>query len=153
MLVQNYPTIFEGIGKLNNAEVILHIDMSITPVAQSTCRIPFHMRQQVEKGFINLEKQGIIEKVEGPTPWVSPLVIIPKRNGEVRICVDMGRANKAINHERYPSLTIDDIIHYLNRATKLNKLNLRHGYHQIPLVPERRYITTPVTHQGLCRYA
>ena len=41
------------------------------------------------KELINLEEQGIIEKVEGPTPWVSPLVIIPKRNGDVRLCNDM----------------------------------------------------------------
>lgn len=36
----------------------------------------------------------IIEKVDGPTDWVSPSVPVPKRNGELRICVDMRRANK-----------------------------------------------------------
>ena len=48
MLVQRYPTIFDGIGKLKNSEVKLHTGTSITPVAQATRRIPLHMRQQVE---------------------------------------------------------------------------------------------------------
>ena len=57
MLVQIYPTLFDGIGKLKNVEVALHIDTSTTPVAQATRRIPFHMKQKVEKELIILEKQ------------------------------------------------------------------------------------------------
>ena len=38
----------------------------------------------------------IIEPVEGPTPWVSPVVVVPKQNDEIRLCVDMRRANEAI---------------------------------------------------------
>ena len=72
---------------------------NICPVTQPARRIPFHMRKQVEDELNNLEQQGIIEKVEGPTPWVSPLVIIPKKNGGVRVCVDMRMANAAIKRE------------------------------------------------------
>ena len=104
------------------------------------------------KELINLEEQGIIEKVEGPTPWVSPLVIIPKKNGEVHLCTDMRRASKAINRERHPSRTVDDLVHNLNGATVFTKLDLRQGYHQVPLSPESRYITTFTTHKGLRRY-
>ena len=138
MLVQKYPKLFEGIGKLKNAEITLHIDESVPPVAQATRRIPFHIRKAVAKELINLEEQGIIEKVEGPTPWVSPVVIIPKKNGEVRLCFDMRRANKAINRERHPSPTVDDLGHNLNGATVFTKLDLRQGYHQVPLSPESR---------------
>ena len=148
MLLQNYPELFEGIGKLKNAEVTLHIDESVPPVAQATRRISFHMRKAVAKELINLEEQGIIEKVEGPTPWVSPLVIIPKKNGEVRLCIDTRRANKAINCERHSSPTVDDLIYNLNEATIFTKLDLRQGYHQVPLSPESRYITTFTTHKG-----
>ena len=104
------------------------------------------------KELINLEEQGIIENIEGPTPWVSPLVIIPKKNGEVRLCIDMRRAKKAINREIHPSPTVDDLVHNLNRATVFTKLDLRQGYHQVPLSPESRYITTFTTHKGLRRY-
>ena len=87
------------------------------------------------KELINLEEQGIVEKVEVPTPWVSPLVIIPKKNGEVRLCIDMRRANKAINRERHPGPTVDDLVHNLNGATVFtkwicDKVIIKYLYHQ-----------------------
>ena len=51
------------------------------------------MRKQVATKLEKLEKQG---KVNGPTPWVSPLVIIPKKNGDIRLCVDMQIPNMAL---------------------------------------------------------
>ena len=82
-----------------------------------------------------------------------PLVITPKKSGDVRICVDMRMANRAINREHHPTPTIDDLIHTLNGATVFSKLDLRAGYHQLTLAPESRYITTFATHKGLCQYA
>ena len=61
-------------------------------------------------------------------------------------------ANQAITRERHPLPTVDDLIHTLNGATVFSKLDLRSGYHQVPLAPESRYITTFATHQGLWRY-
>ena len=151
-LTEQYVEVFEGVGKLKDYEVMLHIDESVTPVAQPARRIPFHMRKQVEIELERLEKQDIIEKVDGPTPWISPLVIIPKRNGEVRLCIDMRMANRAILRERHPSPTVDDLMHSLNGATVFSKLDLRSGYHQLSLASESRYITTFATHKGLRRY-
>ena len=152
-LVQQFPNLFQGIGKLKDANVRLHVDPSVQPVAQRARRIPFHLKKKVERELEKLEQHGIIEKVEGPTPWVSPLVAIPKKNGDVRLCVNMRMANKAIKREQHPSPTIDDLIHTLNGATVFSKLDLRSGYHQLPLAPESRYITTFATHKGLRRYA
>ena len=71
-LCHQYSGIFNGIGKLKGVEVKLHIDQSVPPpVAQRARRIPFHMRKKVAKELDQLEQQGIIEKVDGPTPWVS----------------------------------------------------------------------------------
>ena len=151
-LPTKYPSLFQGIGKIKGVEVKLHIDETITPIAQQPRRIPFHIRKKVETELTNLEEKGIIERVYGPTPWVSPLVITPKKNGEVRICVDMRAANQAITRERHPLPTVDDLIHTLNGATVFSKLDLRAGYHQVPLAQESRYITTFATHQGLWRY-
>ena len=57
------------------------------------------MRGDVEKELERLETLDIIERVEGPTPWISPIVVGPRKSGEVRICVDMGDANKAVKRE------------------------------------------------------
>ena len=151
-LSRQYPSLFEGIGKLKGIKAQLHVDTKVTPVAQKARRIPFHLRKKVERELKILKEQHIIERVDGPTPWVPPLVLIPKKNGAVRICVDMRRANKAITRECYPTPTVDDLIHTLNGATVFSKLDLRSGYHQIMLASQSRYITTFATHQGLRRY-
>ncbi|CAB4013461.1 Retrovirus-related Pol poly [Paramuricea clavata] len=149
---KKFPHLFHGIGKLHNFEAKLHIDSSVPPVAQPARRIPFYLRRKVSAALKQLEKDDIIEKVEGPTPWISPLVVIPKNDGTVRLCVDMRRANCAIQRERHPCPTVDDLIHAMNGAKVFSKLDLRSGYHQLLLAEESRYITTFVTHKGLRRY-
>ena len=84
---------------------------------------------------MELEQQKIIAKGEGLTPFVSPLVIVSKKDGDERLCVDMRMANKAIRRERHPTLTIDDLIHSMNGARVFSKLDLRSGYHQLTLAP------------------
>ena len=65
----------------------------------------------------------------------------------------MRMANKAIDCERHPTPTVDDLIHTLNGATVFSKLDLRAGYHQLALAEESQYITMFATHKGLRRYA
>ncbi len=149
---QSFPNLFKGIGQLKNFEAHLHIDHAVSPVAQPARRIPFHLRRKVSATLKQLEKDDIIEKVQGPTPWISPVVVIPKSDGTVRLCVDMWMANQAIQRERHPSPTVDDLIHAMNGAQVFSKLDLRSGYHQLLLAEESRYITTFATHKGLHRY-
>jgi hypothetical protein len=68
--------------------------------------------------------------VDGSTPWVSPIVVVPKDSGEVRICVDMREANQAVKREKHLMPTVDDLITDLNGATVFSKLDLSSGYHQ-----------------------
>ena len=75
-----------------------------------------------------------------------------KANGEVRLCVDMRCANKAIIRERHPIPTIDEILQDMQEGGVFSKLDLKWGYHQIELSEESRSITTFVTHKGLFRY-
>jgi hypothetical protein len=124
----------------------LHIDPQVKPKQQPHRRIPFHVRKDVEKELERLEKLDIIEKVDGPTPWVSPIVVVPKDSGEVRICVDMREANRAVKREKHLMPTIDDLIADLNSATVFSKLEFSSGYHQFELSPESRNITTFSTH-------
>ncbi|XP_014666499.1 PREDICTED: uncharacterized protein K02A2.6-like [Priapulus caudatus] len=79
---------FEGIGKIKNVQVTIHIDKGVQPVVQQHRRIPFHLRKKVEAELERLEKLDIIEKIDDPTPWVSPIVVAPKPKNpeEIRIC-------------------------------------------------------------------
>ena len=152
-LICEYSDLFEGLGRLKDCKVKLHINESVKPVAQQHRRIPFHVRKQVEMQLRHDEESGIIEKASGPTPWVSPVVIVPKpKSSDIRICVDMRAANMAISRERHPTPTVNDIINDLNGATCFSKLDLSQGYNQVELDESSRYITTFATHMGLYRY-
>ena len=96
----------------------LHIDQSIQPTALRHRRIAFHLRPKVKEELCKLEDAAIIEKLEGPTPWVSPIVIARKQKqpGEVRICIDMRLPNAAIKQERHLTPTVDDILCDLSGA-------------------------------------
>ena len=141
-LQQEYKCLFGGIEKVKGRLIKLHTDPQMNPKQQSHRRIPFHVRKDVEKELERLERLDIIEKVDGPTPWVSPIVVVPKDSREVRICVDMREANRAVKREKHLMLTTDDLIADLNGATVLSKLDLSSGYHQFELSPESRNITT-----------
>ena len=153
-LIEEYDDLFYGLGKLKNYQIELHIDEDVPPVAQPHRRVPFHVRKQLEEQLRRDEELGVIERIKGPTPWVSPIVVAPKPKspGKVRVCVDMRQANKAIKRERHVKPTIKEMIGDLNGAKVFTKLDLNQGYNQLELAPESRYITTFGTHMGLMRY-
>jgi hypothetical protein len=140
------------IGKLKDYKLKLHINEDIKPVVQSVRRIPYGLRKKVEDKITELERMDIIEKVDGPTSWVSPVVVAPKPSGDIRICVDMRMANVAVERERHPIPTVDEVLAELNGATIFSKIDLTLGYHQIELDLDSRDITTFATHMGLYRY-
>ena len=151
-LQEEFECLFGGIERLRNKIVKLHDDPDITPRQQPHRSIPFHARGDIEKELERLQRLDVIERVEGPTPWISPIVVGPKKSAEVRICVDMGEANKAVKREKHLMPTIDDLIADLNGATHLSTRDLSSGYHQLELAPESRFVTTFSTHVGLRRY-
>jgi len=72
------PKVFTGIGKLKDTQIEIFVDKTVKPVVQPHRRIPFRLRKQVEIELKRLEDMDIIEKVDGPTDWVSPIVVAPK---------------------------------------------------------------------------
>ena len=89
-IVDRFPRVFSGVGKLSGYQLKLHIDPEVKPVTQKPRRIPYPLKDRVTRKINELLELGIIEKVSGPTTWVSPTVFAPKPNkDDVRICVDM----------------------------------------------------------------
>ena len=127
----SFSDVFSGLGKLKNYKMKLHIDAEVSPVAQRPYRIPYKMREKVSKSINELEEMDIIEKVNGPSSWVSPIIAVPKANGDVRIVVDMRQANKAIIRERHPIASVEDILYSLNGGKIFSKLDLNQAFHQI----------------------
>ena len=151
-MLERYQDVFKGLGKLKDFQLKLNIDPLVAPVAQPTRRVPFHLREKASEKLRELLKEDVLEHVEGSTEWVSPMVVAPKQNGDVRVCVDMRSANAAVIRERHPIPTVDEILEELKDATIFSRLDLRWGFHQVELAEESRFITTFSTHEGLFRY-
>jgi len=153
-VMKEFGSVFEGIGKLKGVQVRLHrkSENDVKPVIQQLRRPPFSMRSRIEKELDTLEDLDIIEKVNEPSRWVSPIVVVPKANGEIRICVDMRQANKAIEREIFPIPTVEETLQDFNGCSMFSKLDLTRGYHQIEIEEGSREITTFITHNGMYRY-
>ena len=121
-------------------------------MVQKMRMIPFSLKDKVTAKVNELLEIDIIERVEGPTTWISPVVVAPKPSGDIRLCVDMRRANEAIVRERLPTPTVDEVLEGLNGSTVFPKLDLRWGFHQIKLEPTSRDITSFATDDGIFRY-
>lgn len=165
-LIKNFPRVFDSnIGLVKNFEAKLHINKAVKPVKQKLRPIPVYLEDAIKKEIKNLESQGKIEKVNGPTEWVASIVPVVKKQTkdgvtEVRICTDSRDANQAIIRERYKMPTVNELITRLSNAKFFTKFDLKKAYFQISLNKNSRYITafnTPfgiyqwcVLNMGLC---
>ncbi|XP_030747091.1 uncharacterized protein K02A2.6-like [Sitophilus oryzae] len=144
--------VIESFPKFKNVIVDIPIDESVTPVVQPYRRIPVPLEAKVEAKLLELIESDIIEAVNEPSKWVSPIVPVLKENGEIRICIDMRRANKAIMRENHPLPTMDVLLPNFKNAKVFSRLDIRNAFHQLELSENCRYITTFITSKGLYRY-
>lgn len=115
-------------------------------------RIPIPLEAKIENKIEELRQRDIIEPVVGSSKWVSPMVPVSKENGEVRLCIDMRRANEAIVRENHPLPTMDKLLPKMKNAKVFTKLDIKDAFHQIEIHPHSRHITTFITNKGLFRY-
>jgi hypothetical protein len=149
-----YPELFTGkVGSFKPYQVKLHIDESVQPRQEKLRHVPFHLREKVEAEVRKMLEQDLIEPVNGPTKWISPIVPVPKKDtDEIRICSDARYVNKAILRERHVMPTVDDLIVKLNGAQVISKLYLKSGYHQMSIEEASRHVTAFCTHMGIFQY-
>lgn len=138
--------------KIKNLRVKLAIDNTVKPIQQPMRRIPVALEQKLEDKLKEALAQDIIEPVVGPSSWISPIVIVFKRDGGMRLCIDMRCANKAILRENFPLPTFESFMTKLKGARFFSRLDLKNAYHQLELDESSRSITTFITPKGLFRY-
>ena len=96
-----------------------------------------------------LEK-GIIEK--STSPWASPIVIVPKKNGERRFCIDLRKVNSVTKRDEHPLPRIDDMLDIFNGSEWFTSLDLASGYWQIEMDEKDKEKTAFITHEGLYQW-
>jgi hypothetical protein len=101
---------------INVIEIDIPIDRSILPVSQEPA---------VDAKIDELLEQDIIEPVDEPSGWVSPMGIIVKPYNEIRLCIDIRRANKAVIREQHPLPTVDDLLTKLQGSKYYSSLDIK----------------------------
>lgn len=138
--------------KFKDVTIQIPINKEVQPVIQPYRRIPIPLEEKVNRKLAELKEADIIEEVKGPSPWVSPMVPVLKDNGDIRICIDMRRANEAIIRENHPLPTMDELLPNFRHSKYFSRLDIKNAFHQLEIDESSRYITTFSTSKGLFRY-
>ena len=139
---------------LGETDIVEHsIDTKGAPPV-STClrRIPYALREELEKELEDLRRSGCIE--ESNSPYTSALVLVRKKGGGLRICVDYTALNRDTVPDKYLIPRIDELVDRVGacKAKVFSVLDLMKGYHQVKVRDEDKQKTTFVCHQGLYQY-
>ena len=105
-----------------------------SPVRVPPRRIPAHYKAQVQEQIQDMLNKGIIE--ESSSSWLAPVVVVPKKSGEIRLCVDYRQLNKKTSKDAYPLPLPDEVQDCLAGSTVFSTLDLQSGYWQMPVHEE-----------------
>nr|XP_014284056.1 uncharacterized protein K02A2.6-like [Halyomorpha halys] len=141
----------EQVGCVPNVEVKLQLREGVKPAFIRERDVPFSLRERVEKELTLLEAQGIISPVAS-SDWGSPLVVIAKPDGGVRLCVDYKcGVNSKLVAANHPIRRIDEVLHSLRGSKFFCKLDLHKAYLHLKVDEEGSKIQTISTHKGTYR--
>lgn len=148
-LLNSYRGIVAGnmrqMGKTNVTEMSIHLTTE-TPVCYRPYRLSYHEREQVKDMIADLKKADVIE--ESSSPYASPIILVRKKNGEMRMCIDYRALNKNTIKDRYPMPLIDDQIDRLRGYRFFTSLDLFSGYYQVPMSRDSKEKTAFITPDG-----
>lgn len=126
---------FHGIGCLPG-KYDIKVDYSVKPVVAPLRRISHTLKDKVLEELQRMESMKIISKAETPTRWVSPIVVMKKPSGKVRICLDPRELIKAILREHYPLKTVEEVAANLKQAKHFTTIDAASGFYQKQLTEE-----------------
>lgn len=104
----------------------------------------------VEQECIEMLKKRVIRK--SMSPWSSPVVLITKKNGDVRFCVDYRRLNSLLVTDSYPLPNISDTLGALGGCKYFCTMDLTSGFWQIPMTEADKEKTAFATRDGLYQF-
>eukprot|EP00118_Oscarella_pearsei_P017903 m.180288 g.180288 ORF g.180288 m.180288 type:complete len:1472 (+) comp39243_c0_seq11:859-5274(+) len=153
VLVNAYADIFASsstdLGRMPN--VFHRIDTGDNyPVNQQPYRTSPAKQQEVERQIASMLDTGVIQ--ESRSPWASPVVLVDKKDGSMRFCVDYQKLNHITKKDRYPLPRVDDSLDLLAGNEYFSSLDMQSGYWQIPVTPEDVEKTAFITPVGLFEF-
>ena len=149
----NYHHVFAiGEGERGETDLVKFIidTGESKPIKQQARRIPFAVREEVSHQLKKMQESGVIQPSN--SPWASPIVLVKKRDGTLRFCVDYRALNAVTRADTFPLPRIDDLLDQLGQAKYFSTLDLVAGYWQIQVHPDCQDKTAFITHRGLFEF-
>jgi hypothetical protein len=152
-LLLKYDTIISrGTTDLGMCTLLEHrIDTGdANPIRMAPRRIPYFQQEEVQKDLELKEAAGIVRKSN--SPWASPIVVVRKKDGTARTCVDYRKLNDVTKKDAHPLPRIDDIFDALRGTKYFSTLDVASGHHQVAVAKKDQEKTGFVTPWGHYEY-
>lgn len=121
-----------------------------SPISQRPYRYSITQKNAIDSLIKDMLHQGVIQY--STSPYASPAVLVKKKDGSWRLCVDYRSLNKQTVKDKYPIPLLDDLLDELGGSIYFSKLDLRSGFHQIRMHPADIFKTAFKTHEGHYEY-
>lgn len=130
-LLEKHERVFrDEIGRINNYEHVIRVT-SRAPFKSKTYPIADVHREKVRDHLLDLEKADIVERTA--TQYINPLVVVVKKTGEIRLCLDAREINKRMENDHDQPPTIDEIFKRIGSRKFFSSLDVAKAFWQIPL--------------------
>ena len=152
-ILEEYDDVFAcELGTIRPFKSTLAVAKDARPKFYKARPVPFSLRAGVEEALDRLEADGVVEKISH-SEWAAPIVTVPKKNGDIRICGDYKvTVNSVLEVDKYPLPRPEDIFATLSGGKKFTTLDLAQAYNQMELDPESQKFVVVNTHRGLYKY-
>ncbi|XP_074278160.1 uncharacterized protein LOC141601756 [Silene latifolia] len=149
-LLEIYKDVFAEPTKLPPSRGVfdhrISLENDVAPVNIRPYRYPLKQRDVIEQLIKEMLDRGVIQ--QSCSPFASPVVLVGKKDGSWRLCVDYRELDKKIIKDKFSIPVVDELIDELAGATVFSKLDLRAGYHQLRIHDSDVYKTAFKTHSG-----
>ncbi|OIR56906.1 MAG: uncharacterized protein A8A55_2342 [Amphiamblys sp. WSBS2006] len=141
----------DRLGTLKGVDIVHRINTKdAQPIAIPPRRLSITEQEEVKRQVEKLSEEGIIR--ESFSPWAALIVFAAKKDGKLRMCVDYRQLNNVTQKEMVPIPRVDETLDRLADAKIFSAIDLKSGYHQIPMAEEDIEKTAFTTRYGLFEY-
>ncbi|XP_023240270.1 uncharacterized protein K02A2.6-like [Centruroides sculpturatus] len=150
-IFESYSSVFEGSGKLKH-EVIIKLNQNAIPKLVSPRRIPEALKREVKQELEHLVRKGILKKTEETSSWLHPMVIIKKKQGKLRLCMDLHELNKYIIRDNYQIPSPTELLSSIPKDRYYTVMDAKSAFFQLLVEEQSQKLLIMNTHFGKYKF-